>query len=283
MSANAMLNIAKKAARDAGRFIAQSSDRLDATMIEKKGAHDYVTEIDKRAEMQIIDIIREAYPDHQILAEESSTALTEVSSTALDKKSASTMANAQSKSDYRWIIDPLDGTTNFIHGVPQFAVSIALEYRNKLEVAVIYDPIKQEEFTAARGQGAHLNGKRIRVSATKHMQDALLGTGIPFRADQEKFMEQYFAQAQSIAKESAGIRRAGAASLDLAYVAAGRLDGFWEYGLQLWDMAAGVLLIQEAGGLISDPKGGQEYLKQGNLVCANPKLFKPLLQLLNKA
>ena len=260
---SAMLNAAKKAAHDAGRFIAQSADRLDHTLIEQKGAHDYVTEIDKRAESHIIDIIRDAYPQHSFLAEESGQT---------DGKDG----------EYVWIIDPIDGTTNFIHGIPQFAVSIALQHKGKMEVAVVYDPMKQEEFSAVRGQGAQLNGKRMRVSKTKNMSDAVIGTGFPFRPDQENIIDNYFSQAKTIAKETAGIRRAGAASLDLAYVAAGRLDGFWEYGLQTWDMAAGLLLVQEAGGLISDPQGGQDYLKQGNLVCANPKLFKPLLQSLNK-
>ncbi len=265
---NATLNIAKKAAREAGRIIAHSADRIDQGAIERKGPHDYVTEVDLRAEAVIIEIIKEAYPDHAFLGEETG-------------QSAS--ADNSKGNDNLWIIDPLDGTTNFIHGIPQYGVSIALQHKGKLEVAVVYDPIKQEEFSAARGQGAQLNGKRLRVSQTKNMRDALIGTGFPFRPDQENDMDKYFAQAKLLAKETAGIRRAGAAALDLAYVAAGRLDGFWENGLQVWDMAAGVLLVQEAGGLISDPQGGSDFLKQGKLVCANPKLFKPLLQNLNKA
>jgi len=267
MSGSALLNIARKAALDAGKFIVQSGERLDPSQIESKGAHDYVTEVDRRAESHIIEIIKEAYPQHNFLAEESGSQTSE---------------NQSADQDYCWIIDPLDGTTNFIHGIPQYAVSIAVTYKGKLEAALVYDPIKDEEFTAIRGKGAHLNGKRIRVSATKHMSDALIGTGFPFRPDQEKFMDNYFSQAKEIAKATAGIRRAGAASLDLAYVAAGRLDGFWEYGLQQWDIAAGVLLVQEAGGLISDPSGGQKFLEEGNLVCASPKLFKPLLQTLHK-
>ncbi len=259
----AMLNTAKKAAHEAGRFIAQSADRLDVKLIQKKGQHDYVTEIDTRAENHIMDILKEAYPHHGFLGEESGS-------------------TPNNNSEFQWIIDPLDGTTNFIHGIPQFAISIALQYRGKLEVAVVYDPIKQEEFSALRGQGAQLNGKRIRVSENKFMEDALIGTGFPFRPDQESIMDMYFAQAKNIAKISAGIRRAGAASLDLAYVAAGRLDGFWEYGLQPWDIAAGILLIQEAGGLVCDPRGGQDFFKQGNVVCANPKLLKALLQELNR-
>ena len=262
---NAMLNIAVKAARDAGRFIVQSSDRVQDSDIQTKGKHDYVTEVDKRAENHIIEIIKGAYPDHHFLAEESGSA-----------------HNNTKPSDFVWIIDPLDGTTNYIHGIPHYAVSIALEHKGKLEVAVVYDPIKAEEFTAVRGKGAHLNGKRLRVTQQKDLQNALIGTGFPFRSDQEHLMDNYFEQCKRMAKATAGIRRAGAASLDLAYVAAGRLDGFWENGLQTWDMAAGILLIQEAGGLISDEVGGHDYMKKGNVVCANPKLFKPLLQLLNK-
>lgn len=260
---NAMLNIAKKAAREAGRFISQSADRIDNSMIESKGQHDYVTEVDIRAEKHIIDIIKEAYPSHGFLAEESG-------------------ASDANNKDFLWIIDPIDGTTNFIHGIPHYAVSIALQHKGKLEVAVVYDPIKNEEFTAVRGKGAQLNNRRIRVSQCKQMKDAVIGTGFPFRPDQEKIMDKYFNQAKLIAKEAAGIRRAGAASLDLAYVAAGRLDAYWEYGLQEWDMAAGILLVQEAGGLLSDPQGGLNFQKEGDIVCATPKLFKPFLQTLNK-
>jgi myo-inositol-1(or 4)-monophosphatase len=260
---NAMLNIALKAARDAGRFIVQSSDRIQDSTIQLKGKSDYVTEIDKRAESHIVSIIHDAYPDHHILAEESGS-------------------NGNPNSDFQWIIDPLDGTTNYIHSIPHYAISIALTHKNKLEVALVYDPIKGEEFSAVRGKGAHLNGKRLRVSSQKDLQDAVIGTGFPFRPDQENNMDHYFEQAKRIAKATAGIRRAGAASLDLAYVAAGRLDGFWENGLQPWDMAAGILLIQEAGGMVSDEGGGNDFMKKGNVVCANPRLFKPLLQLLNK-
>lgn len=260
---NAMLNIARKAAREAGRFISQSADRLDSNLIQSKGQHDYVTEIDTRSEQCIIDIIKEAYPSHSFLAEESG-------------------ASGKNNNDYLWIIDPIDGTTNFIHGIPHYAVSIALQHKGKLEVAIVYDPIKNEEFTAARGKGAQLNNRRMRVSQCTQMKDAVIGTGFPFRPDQEHIMDTYFNQAKAIAKETAGIRRAGAASLDLAYVAAGRLDAYWEYGLQEWDIAAGILLVQEAGGLLSDPQGGLNFQKEGNLVCATPKLFKPFLQILNK-
>jgi len=259
---NASTNIALKAAREAGRFIAQAADRLDTNEIARKGQHDYVTETDTKAEAHIIETIREAYPQHSFLGEEFGQSGAE-------------------DNDNLWIIDPIDGTTNFIHGIPHYAISIALQHKGKLEAAVIYDPIKNEEFVAARGQGAQLNGKRIRVSQTKVLSDAVIGTGFPFKKDQEPLMDAYFEQAKNIAKATAGIRRAGAASLDLAYVAAGRYDGFWEYGLQKWDIAAGILLVQEAGGLLGEPQGGLDYFNQGNIVCANSKLFKPLLQTLN--
>ena len=262
-----MLNIAQKAAREAGRYILQSQDKLKSVDIKIKGAHDYVTEIDKHAELIIVEILQQAYPDHDILAEES----------GLIKGKSKEGEN----SEYCWIIDPIDGTTNFIHGIPHYAISIALEVKVKLEVAFIYDPEKEEEFSALRGKGAKLNGHRLRVSTNKEMEHAVIGTGFPFRPDQADKMDHYFEAAKAVAKASAGIRRPGAASLDLAYVAAGRFDGFWESGLQKWDIAAGVLLIVEAGGLISDDKGGSNYLQSGNIVCASPKIFKPLLQMVH--
>lgn len=264
---HAMLNIAQKAAREAGRFILQSQDKLRSVDIKLKGAHDYVTEIDKSAELIIIDTIQNAYPHHDILAEES----------GLIKGKTST----DEASNFCWIIDPIDGTTNFIHGIPHYAISIALEVKGKLEVAFVYDPAKEEEFSALRGKGAKLNGHRIRVRDNKEMSHAVIGTGFPFRPDQENEMDHYFKAAKEVAKASAGIRRQGAASLDLAYVAAGRFDGFWENGLQKWDIAAGALLVIEAGGLISDCRGGNDYLKSGNIVCASPKIFKPLLKMVH--
>ncbi len=230
-----MLNIAVRAARTAGNVITRSMARLDSISIEAKDRNDFVTEVDREAENAIIGILRKAYPRHGILAEES---------------------GQSDGDDYQWIIDPLDGTTNFLHGFPQFAVSIALRHKGRLEQAVVYDPLSQELFTATRGDGAYLNDRRIRVSNRKGLEGALLGTGFPFKA--QHHLETYLDMFRALFPQSAGIRRAGSAALDLAFVAAGRLDGFWEIGLSTWDMAAGVLLIQEAGGLSSDFSGGHK-------------------------
>jgi myo-inositol-1(or 4)-monophosphatase len=255
-----MLNIALRAARKAGELIARAADQLDTITVDEKGANDFVTEIDRSTEREIIQQLKKAYPDHGFLGEEGG-------------------ASGNPKAEYRWIIDPLDGTTNFVRGIPHFAVSIACEYRGQLEHAVVLDPIRREEFTASRGRGAQLNGRRIRVSGRKSLDGALIGTGIPFQSRGEQHIPAYMSSLQAIAEKTAGVRRAGAAALDLAYVAAGRLDAFWEIGLQPWDTAAGVLLIREAGGLVSDFNGGSDYLDNGHLVCGNPKCFKALLQL----
>jgi len=215
--------------------------------------------VDQRAEQAIIETIQKAYPDHGFLAEES---------------------GAKAGNEYQWIIDPLDGTTNFLRGIPQYAVSIACQHKNKLEHAVVYDPIKQELFTASRGQGAQLNNKRIRASQRKGLDGALLGTGIPFRDSHIDMLDSYLEMMRKLVPGSAGIRRAGSAALDLAYVAAGRFDGFWEYDLNTWDMAAGVLLVEEAGGMLSDFNGGFDYLESGNIIAAGPKLFKNMLQII---
>ena len=225
-----------------------------------KGLNDFVSEVDQQAEFEIITTIKKAYPDHAILAEES---------------------GSHEGNGCEWIIDPLDGTTNFLHGVPQYCVSIAMREDNKLQLGVVYDPVKEELFCASRGEGATLNNRRIRVSTQKDLTASLLGTGLPYRTDQE--LDAYMATLRAMLENTSGIRRAGSAALDLAYVAAGRFDGFWEFGLNIWDIAAGVLLIQEAGGLVSDIDGGLNYLESGNLVAANNKLFKPLLQSLNTA
>lgn len=255
-----MLNIALRAARSAGELIVRSIERLDTISVSEKDAKDYVTEIDRAAEQTIINAILKAHPDHGINAEESGR-----------------IAGTGEGADYEWIIDPLDGTTNFIHGVPHFAVSIACKYRGRLEHAVIIDPIRQEEFTASRGRGAAFNGRRMRVSKRKSLDNALLATGFPFRQGQLEYMDNYVSMFKDLAVQSAGIRRAGAASLDLAYVAAGRYDAFWEYGLSEWDMAAGVLLIQEAGGLVSDFNGAHNFLDSGHIVAGGPKCFKAVL------
>jgi len=249
------LNIAVRAARSAGNVIIRNLDRLDSLAIHTKDRNDFVTEVDQKAEQEIIYTLRKAFPDHGILAEES---------------------GLREGDDYQWIIDPLDGTTNFLHGFPQFAVSIALRHKGRLEHGVVYDPLRQELFTASRGAGAMLNDRRLRVTKRNSLDGALLGTGFPFKSQQH--LETYLDMFRALFPNTAGIRRPGSAALDLAYVAAGRLDGFWEIGLNIWDMAAGVLLIQEAGGLSSDFLGGHSYLENGNLVAGSPKVFTDILK-----
>lgn len=258
-----MLKIALRAARKASELIERAFEDIDLVQVENKGRNDFVTEIDRAAEKEVIYHLRKAYPDHVIHGEEGGR---------IDGKD----------SDYEWIIDPIDGTTNFIHGIPHFAVSIACKYRGQLEHAVVLDPVKREEFTASRGRGAALNGRRIRVTPRRGLEGALIGTGIPFNGFALENMAPYLASLHEIASQTAGIRRAGAASLDLAYVAAGRFDGFWEMNLKEWDIAAGLLLVKEAGGLVSDFKGGSSYLTTGHTLCATPKVFKPLLQIVQK-
>jgi len=250
-----ILTIATNAARRAGNIILRHMDQVQGLTITSKGKNDFVTEVDRQAEAEIIQVIRKAYPDHGILAEE---------------------GGHQQGDEYLWIIDPLDGTTNFLHGFPQFAVSIALSCRGIINQAVVYDPLRNELFTASRGTGALCNSKRMRVSKTRGLDSALLGTGFPFK--QPQHLDSYLSMFKSLLPQTTGIRRAGAAALDLAYVAAGRLDGFWEIGLQRWDMAAGALLIQEAGGMVSDFSGGNTYLDNGNIVCGNPKIFQAILK-----
>ena len=252
-----LLNIGMRAARRAGDSIVRSLSRLDSLKIDTKGRNDFVTDVDRKAESEIIATVRRAHPDHAFLCEES---------------------GSSGDSEYRWIIDPLDGTTNFLHGFPVFAVSIAVEHKNRLQHAVVYDPMRQEFFTASRGDGAQLDGKRIRVSTQRTLEGALIGTGFPFRTGVD-YVDEYLAILKSVMKVAAGIRRPGAAALDLAYVAAGRLDGFWEFGLSPWDTAAGALLIQEAGGRIGTPAGG-EYALGPNLVTGNPKVYEAMLALI---
>ena len=247
-----MLNIALRAARQAGEHIVRASDRLDIIAVSEKGSNDYVTEVDKAAEDIIIKLLHKTYPDHGFLAEES---------------------GAQNEdADYCWIIDPLDGTTNFVRGIPHYAVSIACQYQGRLEHAVVYNPVTREEFTASRGRGAQLNGRRIRVSSRTNLDGALLGTGIPFHSHQSDKLQGYLQTLGELAPQTAGIRRAGSAALDLAYVACGRLDGYFEYGLMPWDMAAGALLVREAGGVVLDFDGGETWFDHGNLLAGNIKV-----------
>ena len=253
-----MLNIAVRAARKAGSIINRAALGGESLKVKAKQANDFVTQVDQAAEEAIIGIVRHAYPEHGFLAEES--------------------GRTEGKADYVWIIDPLDGTTNFIHGFPQYCVSIGVQHRGSLTHAVIYDPTKNELFTASKGGGAFLNDRRIRVSKCLKLQDALVGTGFPFREITR--IDLYVRQLKTLMTGSSGVRRAGAAALDLAYVACGRLDAFWELGLSPWDMAAGALLIQEAGGLVGDLKGEADYLERGEIAAATPKVFPQLLEAL---
>jgi myo-inositol-1(or 4)-monophosphatase len=251
-----MLNIAVRAARKAGSIINRAALGGDALVVKAKRANDFVTQVDRAAEEAIIEIVRKAYPDHGFVAEESGT--------------------TGEHAEYRWIIDPLDGTTNFIHGFPQYGVSIGIEHRGALTHAVIYDPARNELFTASKGRGAFLNDRRVRVSKCARLQDALVGTGFPFK--EVSRLDLYTRQLARFMQTSAGVRRAGAASLDLAYVACGRLDAFWELGLAPWDMAAGALLIQEAGGLVGDLEGESGFMESGDICAATPKVFAALLE-----
>jgi myo-inositol-1(or 4)-monophosphatase len=250
-----MLNVAIKAARRAGNVINRASLNLERLQIDRKQHNDFVTEVDKAAEEAIIEILSDAYPTHGFLAEET--------------------GEHNSGAESIWIIDPLDGTTNFIHGFPQYAVSIALAVDGVLQQAVVYDPNRDELFTATRGAGAYVNNRRLRVAGRLKMSEALLGTGFPYREDQN--VEEYLAIFAKMTRQCAGLRRPGAASLDLAYVAAGRLDGFFESGLKPWDMAAGILLITESGGLVGNYAGEEGYMQSGEIMAANPRIFGQLV------
>ena len=246
-----MLTMAIRAARAAGDLIVRYVDRVDTLNISPKGRNDFVSEVDRQAEQEIVNILSKAYPTHAFLGEEGGR-------------------HGLPKGEFTWVIDPLDGTTNFLHGFPQFAVSIALLYRGQIECGVVYDPMRGELFTAKRGGGAMLDNRRVRVTRQTTFQGALLGTGFPFK--DQRHNDAYFGMFRDLMKDTAGIRRAGSAALDLAWVACGRMDGFWEFGLMPWDMAAGVLLIQEAGGIVTDLEGGNKYLETGNVLTSNPKL-----------
>lgn len=253
-----MLINAVKAAREAGRIINRASQDVGSLKVQSKTYNDFVSDVDRAAEQAIIDVLKGAYPDHAFLGEES--------------------GESAHKSDNIWIIDPLDGTTNFLHSFPQYCISIALQQKGVLTQAVIYDPVRNDLFTATKGRGAFLNDKRIRVTNRAKLQDSLIATGFPFR--DFTHLETYMAMLKDMIKKTTGIRRPGSAALDLAYVAAGWVDGFFEINLSAWDIAAGGLLVQEAGGIVGDFEGNESWLQTGNIVAANPKVFAQILQTL---
>jgi len=257
MTMHPMLGIAVKAARRAGNIINRGAREIDLLTITSKGPKDFVSEVDREAERTIVETLLASYPDHAILAEEG------------------TAKGANAEAENVWIIDPLDGTTNFLHGFPQYCVSIALAQRGQVTHGVIYDPVRNDLFTATRGRGAFLNDRRIRVSRRHHLRDCLIGTGFPFRDG--SYLDTYLRMMKTMIEQTAGLRRPGAAALDLAYVAAGFYDGFWEVGLNAWDVAAGSLLIQEAGGLIGDLAGDGDFLHGGQVIAATPKIFAQMV------
>ena len=255
-----MLNIAINAARAAGRIIIRHLDRVDQLNVTAKGRNDLVTQVDKMAEQEIIQQIHKAYPTHSIVAEESGE-------------------HQSGKDDFCWVIDPLDGTMNFVHGFPQFCTSIALKQKGKLLLAAIYDPLANELFTAVKGKGAQLNNRRIRTSKIDTMQDAMIGTGFPFRENTD--VDRYLNEFKNVMCAATAVRRAGSAALDLAYVACGRLEGFWEDDLCQWDTAAGILLVREAGGHCTDLQGNPDCVKDGGVIASNGKLHNALQTLIN--
>lgn len=253
----AFLNTAVKAARKAGEIAVRAQKRLDELEVREKARNEFVTQVDQAAEQAIIATIRERYPDHAILAEES---------------------GASGQGEFTWIIDPLDGTTNYVHGFPVFAVSIALRRRDQLEVGVVYDPTRQELFTAIRGAGVQVDGRRVRVSARRELPGALVATGFPYRSN-TRWMGPYLGMLRAVMEQTAGVRRPGSAALDLAYLAAGRTDAFFEFGLESWDIAAGMLMVQEAGGLVTGLTP-EPVLTSGNILAGTPKVHDALRELL---
>ncbi|MDR5750369.1 MULTISPECIES: inositol monophosphatase family protein [Caballeronia] len=254
-----MLNIAVKAARRAGQIINRASLDLDRVQVSKKQHNDFVTEVDKASEAAIIETLHTAYPDHSILAEES--------------------GKDDRESEFQWIIDPLDGTTNFIHGFQYYCVSIALAHKGIVTQAVVYDPTRNDLFTASRGRGAYLNERRIRVGKLDRLADALIGTGFPFRDGAG--LDAYARLFSEMTLSCAGLRRPGAAALDLANVAAGRLDGFFEQGIHAWDVAAGSLIVTEAGGLVGNYTGESNFLHENEIVAGNPKVYAQMIKILD--
>jgi len=256
---HALLNVAVMAARRAGAVLIRNLPKLEKLKVERKGHNDFVSEADRAAERAIIDVIQKHYPDHAILAEESG-------------------AQGDQESDTVWIIDPLDGTTNYLHGFPVFGVSIGVKVDGRMSHGVVYDPLRQDLFTASRGAGAQLNEHKIRVSGQKELEMALIGTGFPYRqADSE--LQPYLNMLGKVVRNTAGVRRPGAAALDLCYVAAGRLDAFWETGLAPWDLAAGSLIIREAGGIVSGLDGSEDYLDTGHVLCGTPRIYRAMAKL----
>ncbi len=257
-----MVNVAVKAARAAGSIINRAALDIESVRVSQKKANDFVTEVDQAAEAVIIETLLQAYPGHGILAEESGN------------------EHGARDSEFVWIIDPLDGTTNFIHGLPTYCVSIALAVRGKVEQAVVFDPTRNDLFTATKGRGAFLNDRRIRVSKRTHLKDSLVSTGFPYREGDD--FDQYLVMMGDVMRRTAGLRRPGAAALDLAYVAAGYTDAFFEKGLQPWDVAAGSLLVTEAGGLVGNFSGESDFLEQNECMAGNPRVYGQLVGVLSK-
>ncbi len=253
----AYLTIAVRAARKAAEFIVRESEKIRSE--QSTSQNEFVTKINQAAENFIIDALSSSYKDHAFLGEESGQI---------------------GQSDYLWVIDPIDGINNFIRKVPHWAISLALNHKGKTVVSVVYDPLKEELFTAMQGRGAQFNGKRIRVSGTSLIEHSLLATGFPFRNKSK--LDEYLSMFSNLYPQCADMRRSGSTALDLAYIASGRYDGFWEYGLQEWNTAAGVLLVKEAGGMVSDLKGNPNYLESDSILAANPKIFKTMLQTVNQ-
>lgn len=253
-----ILNIAVRAAREAAVIMIRNLNRIERLEVLQKRHNEFVSQVDRLAEEAIIGVIKEYYPEHSILAEES---------------------GKSGDHEYEWIIDPLDGTTNYLHGFPVFSVSIAVMLKGQLEHGVVYDPLRQELFTASRGQGAQLDDRRIRVSKRTQMRQSLIATGFPYRG-KDQLIDDYLGMLKEVIKQSTGVRRTGSAALDLCYVAGGRVDGFWEMDLKKWDIAAGALILKEAGGRISDYRGTDNYLNSGHVVAGNPKIYLALSELL---
>lgn len=247
------LNIAIQAARAAGDLSVRFIDRLDKVKVTEKSPNDFVSDVDRECEAIIIETIHKAFPAHAVLGEET---------------------GQRGDGDTEWVIDPLDGTLNYLHGIPHFSISIAMRVKQRLEVGVVYDPLKQELFTATRGNGAQLNDKRIRVSNRRSLNGAVLGTGFPF--GQMDDLDRYMQVMAALMPRTAGLRRAGSAALDLAYVAAGRFDGFWEFGLNQWDLAAGALIAREAGAIVADADGSERFMQTGNIVVATPRVYREM-------